>query len=81
MSVARHTHSTRRRILLRAGAPLRWALVAASGVLVLTGTALQGLGLLTVAGAAALGGHPMHEQEAADVKWEPAPTPVLAVAA
>ena len=81
MNVARHTDSTRGRILLRAGAPLRWALIATSGVLVLAGAAVQGLALLTVAGAAALGGHSILEQEAADVEWEPAPTPALAVAA
>jgi len=78
MNVARHTHSTRRRILLRAGAPLRWALVAASGVLVLAGTALHGLALLTVAGAAALGGRSIREQEVADVRSQPAPTPAVA---
>ncbi|HEY8589400.1 MAG TPA: hypothetical protein VIL55_07605 [Naasia sp.] len=81
MTVARHIHGTRGRILLSTGAPLRWALVAASGVLVLAGTAVQGLALLTVAGAAALGGHSILEQEAADVQWEPVPTPAPAVAA
>jgi hypothetical protein len=47
----------------------------------LAGAAVYGLALLTAAGAAALRGRPTTEQEAADVRWVPASTPLSAVAA